>query len=198
LEGFVQRRGHDVFINTLPKKHEYIILLKLTDIQRSLYLSFMEAVGAMNPGEKLNPLRAFAISCKIWNHPDILFKSQQLKQQQQLQLADETDIDLDLPEIYNKKDESIKNSNKKRNNNNNNSYDDRYTSGGPGFDLYQPSCLDQYVNNKIGGKFVNNDWSNELLEDYKCDVILIFSLANPIYNSRNQSTGTKLKISLDN
>lgn len=34
LEGFVQRRGHDVFLATLPKKHEYIILLKLSPIQK--------------------------------------------------------------------------------------------------------------------------------------------------------------------
>jgi RAD54-like protein 2 len=65
LEGFVQRRGHDVFINTLPKKQEYIILLKLTPVQKELYLAFMEAIGAMNPGERCNPLRSFAICCKV-------------------------------------------------------------------------------------------------------------------------------------
>lgn len=67
LEGFVQRRGHDVFLNTLPKKHEYIILLKLSSIQKELYLAFMEAIGAMNSNEKTNPLRSFAICCKVQN-----------------------------------------------------------------------------------------------------------------------------------
>ena len=90
LEGFVQRRGHDVFVSSLPPKREYIILLKLSTIQKQLYMALMQAIGAMNPGEKLNPLRAFAICCKIWNHPDILYKCQLNKETDQL--------DLDLPE----------------------------------------------------------------------------------------------------
>ena len=32
LEGFVQRRGHDVFFSSLPKKQEYVVLLKLSSI----------------------------------------------------------------------------------------------------------------------------------------------------------------------
>ncbi len=65
LEGFVQRRGHDVLYNSLPNKEEYVILLKLSPIQKEMYLSFMEAIGAMNLGEKPNPLRTFAICCKV-------------------------------------------------------------------------------------------------------------------------------------
>ena len=90
LEGFVQRRGHDVFLSTLPKKFEYIILLKLSSIQRELYLSFMEAIGATNQNERSNPLRSFAICCKLWNHPDVLHR---------FYLNKESDIDLDLPEL---------------------------------------------------------------------------------------------------
>ena len=59
------RRGHDVFLKTLPPKEEYVILLKLTQIQKELYLAFMESIGAMIIGEKQNPLRAFAICCKV-------------------------------------------------------------------------------------------------------------------------------------
>ena len=65
LEGFVQRRGNDVFLKTLPKKHEYIILLKLSSIQKELYLAFMQAIGAMGLNDKCNPLRSFAICCKV-------------------------------------------------------------------------------------------------------------------------------------
>jgi RAD54-like protein 2 len=65
LEGFVQRRGHDVFLNSLPKKQEFIISLKMTPIQKELYLAFMEAIGAMSTNEKANPLRSFAICCKV-------------------------------------------------------------------------------------------------------------------------------------
>ncbi len=60
-------------MRTLPPKEEYVILLKMTQIQKELYLSFMESIGAMIIGEKQNPLRAFAICCKIWNHPDVLY-----------------------------------------------------------------------------------------------------------------------------
>ena len=61
------RRGHDVLQTDLPPKTEYVILLKLSAIQRQLYMKFLEAVGALsNSSEKtLNPLRAFAICCKV-------------------------------------------------------------------------------------------------------------------------------------
>jgi RAD54-like protein 2 len=67
LEGFIQRRGHDVLQCDLPPKTEYVILLKLTNTQRQLYMKFLEAVGALsNSTEKtLNPLKAFAICCKV-------------------------------------------------------------------------------------------------------------------------------------
>jgi hypothetical protein len=95
LEGFVQRRGHDVFLSSLPKKYEYIILLKLSAVQKELYLAFMESIGAMQPGEKVNPLRSFAICCKIWNHPDVLHKFNCDKE--------DADTDLDLPGLQNQK-----------------------------------------------------------------------------------------------
>ena len=59
------RRGHYVFLKTLPPKVEYVILLKLTQIQKELYLAFIESIGAMIICEKQNPLRAFAICCKV-------------------------------------------------------------------------------------------------------------------------------------
>lgn len=51
----------------LPPKVETVILLKLSNIQRQLYMRFIEAVGALsNTYERtLNPLRAFAICCKV-------------------------------------------------------------------------------------------------------------------------------------
>jgi len=65
LEGFVQRRGHDVFYGQLTLKQEYIVLLKMSPVQKELYLAFMEAIGAMSANEKANPLRSFAICCKV-------------------------------------------------------------------------------------------------------------------------------------
>ncbi|CAF0786043.1 unnamed protein product [Adineta ricciae] len=93
LEGFIQRRGHDVLQCDLPPKTEYVILLKLSSVQRQLYMKFLEAVGALsNSSEKtLNPLRAFAICCKIWNHADVLYKFVRDRQD-----GLEVDLDLDI------------------------------------------------------------------------------------------------------
>ncbi|CAF3333665.1 unnamed protein product [Rotaria sp. Silwood1] len=91
LEGFIQRRGHDVLQTDLPPKTEYVLLLKLSSTQRQLYMKFLEAVGALSKsfGRTLNPLRAFAICCKIWNHADVLYKFVRDRQ-------DGSDLDLDL------------------------------------------------------------------------------------------------------
>ena len=93
LEGFVQRRGHDVFLASLPAKHEYIVLLKMSGVQRQFYSAFMESVGAMHIGEvKTNPLKSFAICFKIWNHPDVLYKFRTTSGAAAL-------ADLDLPDL---------------------------------------------------------------------------------------------------
>ncbi len=49
LEGFVQRRGHDVFFSSLPKKQEYVVLLKLSPIQKGKLKLFIKYII-----EKLN------------------------------------------------------------------------------------------------------------------------------------------------
>ncbi|CAF1412645.1 unnamed protein product [Adineta steineri] len=91
LEGFIQRRGHDVLQTDLPPKSEFVILLKLSSIQRQLYMKFLEAVGALSSTSErtLNPLRAFTICCKIWNHADVLYKFVRDRQ-------DGSDVDIDL------------------------------------------------------------------------------------------------------
>lgn len=71
LVGFVQRRSHRVLQNALPQKEEYVLLVRMTQFQRKLYETFMnEVVRAQTVP---NPLKAFAVCCKIWNHPDVLY-----------------------------------------------------------------------------------------------------------------------------
>ncbi|XP_036434556.1 helicase ARIP4-like isoform X2 [Colossoma macropomum] len=92
LEGFVQRRGHDVLRSQLPEKQEHVILVRLSALQRALYTEFMNRFReAGNTGWlSLNPLKAFCICCKIWNHPDVLYEALQKEN-----LANEQDLDLD-------------------------------------------------------------------------------------------------------
>ncbi|XP_036389986.1 helicase ARIP4-like isoform X2 [Megalops cyprinoides] len=92
LEGFVQRRGHDVLRSHLPSKEEHVILVRLSPIQRALYTEFMTRFReAGNSGWLgLNPLKAFCVCCKIWNHPDVLYEALQKEN-----LANEQDLDLD-------------------------------------------------------------------------------------------------------
>jgi len=71
LKGFVQRRGHIVLKASLPAKHEHILFVRLTDTQRRLYKRFMEEL--ISDRCVPNPLKAFAVCCKIWNHPDVLY-----------------------------------------------------------------------------------------------------------------------------
>lgn len=89
LEGFVQRRSHSVLQVSLPRKEEYILLVRMTAHQRKLYDTFMNQV--VKTRAVPNPLKAFAVCCKIWNHPDILYHFLRKRQ------ANEED-DLDLEE----------------------------------------------------------------------------------------------------
>ncbi|CAH1394932.1 unnamed protein product [Nezara viridula] len=92
LEGFVQRRSHSVLRNTLPQKEEYVILVRMTSFQRQLYDTFMNEV--VRTKAVPNPLKAFAVCCKIWNHPDILYNFIKKKELDELQ-------DLDIEETAN-------------------------------------------------------------------------------------------------
>lgn len=63
LEGFVQRRSHSVLEKTLPQKEEYVLLVRMTPLQRLLYDRFMNEV--VRKKAVPNPLKAFAVCCKV-------------------------------------------------------------------------------------------------------------------------------------
>ena len=77
LEGFVQRRGHSVLAKTLPMKEEHVLMCRMTEIQRKLYSIFIAKL--VQTKAMANPLKAFAICCKIWNQPDVLYNFVQRK-----------------------------------------------------------------------------------------------------------------------
>jgi len=89
LKGFVQRRGHIVLKQSLPAKTEHVLFVRMTDVQRKLYKRFMEELITNRCVS--NPLKAFAVCCKIWNHPDVLYNF--------LKKKEEIDIDFDPEEV---------------------------------------------------------------------------------------------------
>ncbi|KAF5298194.1 hypothetical protein FQA39_LY02618 [Lamprigera yunnana] len=90
LLGFVQRRSHEVLQTALPQKEEYVLLLRMSSFQRVLYNTFMNEV--VRAQAVPNPLKAFAVCCKIWNHPDVLYHF--LKKR-----AGGEAVDIDLEEV---------------------------------------------------------------------------------------------------
>ena len=71
LQGFVQRRSHAVLKRALPEKSEKVFFVRLTPIQRTIYKRFMQEL--MFNKSVSNPLKAFAVCCKIWYHPDVFY-----------------------------------------------------------------------------------------------------------------------------
>lgn len=89
LKGFVQRRSHTVLQKCLPVKTEFVMLVRMTPFQRKLYEVFMDEV--VRSKKVPNPLKAFSVCCKIWNHPDVLYN---FLKKRELDL----DIEVDEPE----------------------------------------------------------------------------------------------------
>lgn len=61
------RRGHTVLKAALPPKEEYVFMVGMSDIQKQLYKKFMDSVqdAAQNGWVNNNPLKAFAVCCKV-------------------------------------------------------------------------------------------------------------------------------------
>lgn len=113
----------------------------------------MESIGAMNIGEKTNPLRTFAICCKIWNHPDVLHK---------LHLNKESEMDLDLPDLQSTTGSTLSSTNKKRSS-------AKLTSMAPSPSIIEDQGFNPFGNEckrGMNGGF-DPDWANKLMENYQ-------------------------------
>ncbi|XP_019439925.1 PREDICTED: protein CHROMATIN REMODELING 20 isoform X2 [Lupinus angustifolius] len=78
LKGFVQRMDMNVVKKDLPPKTVFVITVKLSPLQRTLYKKFLDVHGFTKdrePHEKLRKRSFFAgyqALARIWNHPGIL------------------------------------------------------------------------------------------------------------------------------
>ncbi|CAI9719372.1 helicase ARIP4 isoform X2 [Octopus vulgaris] len=93
LQGFIQRRGHSVLQFSLPPKQEHVFTIRMSNIQRQLYKKFMDCISDCEMGmwASYNPLKAFSTCCKIWNHPDVMWKIIQ----HQKTLLEDNDLDFE-------------------------------------------------------------------------------------------------------
>ncbi|CAG2120952.1 unnamed protein product, partial [Medioppia subpectinata] len=117
LKGFVQRRSHSVLQKALPAKQEYVLMCRMTALQKDLMLAFLDtaindpdAIGTVKG--RISTLTLFAVCCKIWNHPDIVYNIVRKG-------ITSEDLDLDIP--TNKKNNNTKklakNNSRKQSNN---------------------------------------------------------------------------------
>ncbi|KAG0626550.1 hypothetical protein M758_2G134500 [Ceratodon purpureus] len=86
LEGFVQRKTMTVLKDELPSKCVYVISVRLSPLQRALYLKFLQMHGFLDNGKNVKPqsgrnilFQAYHTLAKIWNHPDLLILAQEAK-----------------------------------------------------------------------------------------------------------------------
>lgn len=104
LKGFVQRRSHTVLQKSLPAKTEFVLMFRMTPFQRKLYNVFMDEV--VRSKKVPNPLKAFSVCCKIWNHPDVLYNF--------LKKREELDLEIELEDTESPIGKSEAQSSKKR------------------------------------------------------------------------------------
>ncbi|XP_018051427.1 PREDICTED: transcriptional regulator ATRX-like isoform X3 [Atta colombica] len=72
LEGSVQRFDYSVLTPFLPPKQEYVIFVRLTDVQVKLYQYYLENVAKLLIGQRRTLFADFQALQRIWTHPLVL------------------------------------------------------------------------------------------------------------------------------
>ncbi|CBY41469.1 unnamed protein product, partial [Oikopleura dioica] len=75
LKGCVQRRSHMVLCDDLPAKNEYILMVRLSQQQIPYYQKFTQLKNEESEEGSMNAVVAHATCSKIWNHPDLLYRT---------------------------------------------------------------------------------------------------------------------------
>lgn len=129
LSGFVQRKTMSVLKDELPSKCVYVISVKLSPLQRALYLKFLEVHGFSKGAvvkqdnrnmlfkayhtlakvwelpfyfeffHRLWSLSNLLMSWQIWNHPDLLIMAQEEKELREDNVENFIVDNDDVPEV---------------------------------------------------------------------------------------------------
>jgi len=92
LKGCMQRLDYNVLVPYLQPKKEYVILINMSDLQKTLYKYYLEnyakagqigSDGKLEGGKKGGLFYDVQNLSKIWNHPSILILAKQRKDEKQ-------------------------------------------------------------------------------------------------------------------
>ncbi|CAG0917341.1 unnamed protein product [Notodromas monacha] len=78
LEKIIQRLPYTVLKPYLPEKLEYVIKIKLSPLQRQLYVAFLNqialegGIGGKGTGSRQRLLQDFHVFARVWTHPVLL------------------------------------------------------------------------------------------------------------------------------
>jgi len=93
LKGCMQRLDYNVLVPYLMPKHEYVLTIQMTDLQKTLYKYYLEnyakagqigADGKLEGGKKGGLFYDVQNLSRIWNHPYILLLSKMRKDAKEL------------------------------------------------------------------------------------------------------------------
>ncbi|GLG97194.1 Transcriptional regulator ATRX homolog [Gryllus bimaculatus] len=111
LDSSVQRYDYSVLTPFLPPKFEYVLLVRLTDLQIKLYKYFLENLSFASPdGQKTKTARLFSdfqALQRIWTHPRVLLMNAERREKKDF-IATSSDSSSssgsDVEEVINKND----------------------------------------------------------------------------------------------
>eukprot|EP01080_Neovahlkampfia_damariscottae_P010947 gene10947-3653_t len=80
MKQFVHRKDQSILKTDLPSKHEYVVYVPLTEYQKKLYQSFLEAINEeVGDDGRKNILQLVSWLSKIETHPDMVKRIMQRK-----------------------------------------------------------------------------------------------------------------------
>lgn len=80
VKHIILRRDISLLKNNLPKKHEIIIKIRLTDVQNKFYEMLIQCIENVAPKNSI--LWAFDVITMLCNHPDVLYNYYKVKKKQ--------------------------------------------------------------------------------------------------------------------